>query len=462
MKRILFYLLFLCPALLVAQTEKYATADGKKVYRFRVELTDKDHSPFSIKRPQEFLSQKSIDRRKRLGFKVDEHDLPVSPQYLDRLRKEGMRIHSVSKWTNTAVVETGDSLKAIALANLPFVEGVRLVWLSPKAKEAKEITDRRSIITNKRDTLHNYYGKGYRQAQMIAADKLHEAGFKGDGMTIAVIDGGFYNADLIDGLSECRILGTRNFVRPAKSVYEENEHGMMVLACIAAHHPHSLVGTAPNASFYLLVSEDSESEQLVEEDNWCTALEYADSLGVDIVTSSLGYSGFDHKFMNYKYHELDGTTAIISRAASLAASRGILVFNSAGNSGDDSWKKISSPADATDILTVGAVNSLCENSTFSSIGNTADGRIKPDVMAQGVKSALYKTSGDTGAANGTSFATPILCGGVACLWQAFPEKKPTDIIRAVQLAGDNAEHPDNIFGYGVPDLWKAYELLKTQ
>ncbi len=200
----------------------------------------------------------------------------------------------------------------------------------------------------------------------------------------------------------------------------------------------------------------------MEEDNWCAAVEYADSLGVDMVTSSLGYHGFDHKCMSHKYYELDGKTALISRSASLAASRGLLLLNSAGNSGNDTWKKIGFPADATDILTVGAVNNLCVNARFSSIGNTADGRIKPDVMAQGVASALYEGNGDTGFANGTSFSTPILCGGVACLWQAFPEKKPTEIIRAVQLAGDNAEHPDNIFGYGIPNLWKAYELLKAQ
>lgn len=235
---------------------------------------------------------------------------------------------------------------------------------------------------------------------------------------------------------------------------------MNVLSCIATNRPGALVGTAPEASFYLLVSEDDSTEHKVEEDYWCAAVEYADSVGCDVVTSSLGYAGFDDPAESFGYNELDGRTHINSRVASLAASRGMVLLNSAGNSGNDRWKKIGVPADATDILTVGAVDHRGRNTLFSSLGNTADGRIKPDVMAMGEASVMLNTRGRLFTASGTSFSTPILCGLVACLRQAFPTVRPETIIQAVKLSGNNALTPDNVYGYGIPDMWKAYETLR--
>lgn len=439
----------------------------EKRYRYRVSFTDKKNCGFSIKHPEAFLSPKSIERRKRYGLKVDAHDLPVSPQYLQQLTALGLKLCNKSKWNNTAVVETADTLKMQQVRALPFVSGARCVWEGPDSLPACQNadtrcqkTDRRGQITDKRDTLANYYGHAATQVEMLNVDKLHQAGFRGEGVTIAVIDGGFYNADLIKGLRSAKILGTRNFVCPERSIYEEQSHGMMVLSCIAANVPHSLVGTAPEASFYLLQSEDGATEQLVEEDNWCAAVEYADSLGCDMVTSSLGYYTFDHGYMSHKYYEQDGRTALNSRSASLAASRGILLLNSAGNAADEPWKKIGFPADGHDMLAVGAVNKDKRNANFSSIGPSADGRVKPDVMAMGQASAVYDIDGTVTRVNGTSFSTPILCGAVACLVQAFPEKQPVEIIRALRRSGHNVSHPDNIYGYGIPDLAKAVELLK--
>lgn len=321
--------------------------------------------------------------------------------------------------------------------------------------------DRSSIVTNRRDTLPDYYGHAEKQVKMLAVDQLHQAGFTGKGVTIAVIDGGFLNADLVNGLKKAHILGTRNFAHPDRLIYDElMDHGTMVLSCIAANEPKSMVGTAPDASFYLMQSEDGDSEQLIEEDNWCAAVEYADSLGCDIVTSSLGYFQFDHDFMNHTYAEQNGHTALNSRSASLAASRGLMMLNSAGNSGNDAWKRINFPGDAPNILTVGAVNAAGVNAVFSSLGNTTDGRVKPDVMAIGEFSALYGPDGCVTQANGTSFSTPTMCGAVACLVQQFPNKRPAEIIRAVQQSGNNVAHPDNVFGYGIPNMMKAAELLK--
>ncbi len=430
------------------------------LYKFRVYLTDKKGTPYSVKHPEEFLSQKAIDRRKRLRLKVDEHDLPLAPAYVEGIRAKGLRVVNKSKWNNTLVVETSDTALAQSLTALPYVKGIRRVYTRPDSLPAPDTTDRRAQVTGRPDSTTNYYGQGYEQIRMLNGLRLHEAGLRGQGMTIAVIDGGFHNADLLPGLKQTHILGTRNFVNDDPDVYAAHDHGMMVLSCIGARAPFSLVGTAPEASFYLLMSEDTPTEHMVEEDNWCAAVEYADSVGADIITSSLGYYQYDDPAESHTYRELDGRTALNSRSASLAASRGLLVLNSAGNSGNDRWKKIGVPADASDILTVGAVDSLRRNTLFSSLGNTADGRIKPDVMALGERAAVFNIDGSIIRVNGTSFSTPILCGLVACLWQAFPDRRPEEVIDAVRRSADNAAHPDNVFGYGIPDMWKAYLLLQ--
>ncbi len=360
------------------------------------------------------------------------------------------------------MVESADTTVIDTLREAVFVSSVRKVWTGPDSILVFPPLVRRRLVTNVGDTLSDTYGYARRQVSMLRADSLHRAGFTGKGVLVAVIDGGFYNADGIDGLDSSRVVATHNFVHAGRSVYAEQEHGTMVLSCIAANRPHVMVGTAPDADFCLLVSEDGGSEQLVEEDNWCAAVEFADSIGADIVTSSLGYTIFDDPAMTHKYYELDGRTAVNSRVASLAAGRGILLLNSAGNSGDEEWKKIGFPGDATDILTVGAVMADSTNAVFSSVGNTADGRIKPDVMAMGMGTWLFNHAGALYEANGTSFSTPLMCGGVACLLQAFPDKRPTEIIRAVQMAGNNAAHPDNIYGYGIPDLIKAFNFLKKR
>ena len=428
-----------------------------KTYKYRVYLKDKKHNDYSVKKPEKFLSEKSLQRRKKYGIAVDNIDLPVTSSYLDKLRKSGLKVCHTSKWNNTVVVETSNKSLMQGVKALPFVDSVRLVYVSPDSIEI--VTERSVVESSAWKTTKNFHGVGHKQAVMIGADKLHQAGFRGKGVTIAVIDGGFHNADVIPAMKKLHILGTRNFVNPGRSVYQEQEHGLMVLSCIGTNEPGAMVGTAPEASFYLLLSEDGASEFPVEEDNWCAAVEYADSLGCDIITSSLGYHQFDDKSMSHKYYELNGHTAINSRSASLAASRGILLLNSAGNSGTSPWKKIGCPADAENILAVGAVRGDSLNTNFSSLGNSADGRVKPDVMAMGYASRLVMPDGTLGQANGTSFACPIMCGGVACLLQAFPDRRPEEIMESVRQSGNNATHPDNVFGYGIPNLWKAYEKL---
>lgn len=430
-------------------------------YRYRVCFKDKADSPYSLERPGEFLSAKSLARRKKFGLKVDQYDLPVSPTYLKRLRERGFKVLHQSKWNNSAVIETTDTIGAEKLTEVGFITSVTRVWQAPEEKEETSSSDflddlYTSIVTPDTAKSISPYGSNPLQVAHLGVDSLHTIGLQGQGVTIAVIDGGFKRANRIAGLRGVKIVGTKNFVDTGDIYATSGDHGTMVLSCLAAFQPFGLIGTAPGAEFYLILSEDGASEYPVEEDAWCAAIEYADSVGVDLVNSSLGYTKFDTKTMNHTYQDLNGRTAPCSRAASLAASRGIVVVNSAGNSGDDTWKLIGTPADARDILAVGAVDETGLNTFFSSIGPSIDGRIKPDVMALGYEVRVYDGEGALTQADGTSFASPLLCGGVACLMQAFPTMNPTDLIHLVKTSGNNTLHPDNVFGYGVPNLWKAY------
>ena len=436
---------------------------AQKAYKYRVNFRDKAETVYSLDAPQAYLSERALERRMRQALSVDSVDLPVCRSYIDAVLDKGAELVVQSKWNNTVVVQVSDTSVAEGIKTLPFVSAVRRVWTAPDSIPPRN-PDRKKEVTDKVTGGENYYGDAYRQISVHRGDSLHAAGFRGEGMQIAVIDAGYYNADEIGIFENMNLLGTRDFVNPHSDIYAENYHGMKVLSCMAANRPHVLVGTAPEASYWLLRSEDDDTEQPVEEDYWAAALEFADSVGVDVVNTSLGYYEFDDKAMNYRYRDLDGHYSLMSHSASLAADRGLVVVCSAGNSGRGAWKKITPPADAENIITVGAIDRDLVNADFSSVGNTADGRIKPDVMAVGVASAVAGNDGTVSHANGTSFASPTFCGLVACFWQACPWLTARQVIKAVQDAGDRKEYPDNICGYGVPDIWKAYqtELKKKQ
>lgn len=452
----LLLLLFLPLNAVAGEKQKVALP---KTFRYRLTLKDKADSPYTIHHPEKFLSQKSIERRRRMGIAVDEYDLPISPKYIEAIKRTGAHVFNHSKWNNTVQVEIHDSLMESQLHALPFVTDVMLVYASPDSVSLNDASKRTEEIVADTVETADYYGKAQAQIEQLHLEALHAKGYRGQGMTIAVIDGGFYNADVIPAFKDTKILGVRNFARPDSDTFAEHSHGMMVLSCIAPDMPYRLVGTAPEASFYLLQSEDTWFEYRGEEDNWCAALEYADSLGVDIVTSSLGYTHFDTPDATLEYEWLDGHHELNSRSASLAASRGILLCNSAGNEGSRTWKKIGFPADAHNILAVGAVNADGVNAAFSSIGYSADRRIKPDVMARGEDTYMLDTNGTVTMNNGTSFSCPIMAGAVTCLYQAFPEHRPVDIMNAVRQSGNNYQHPDEVFGNGIPDMLKAYHIL---
>ena len=430
----------------------FAQFTPEDTLKYRISLKDKAATDYSLQKPEMYLSKKSIERRKRQGLEIDSTDLPVCKKYVDAIRKKGVHVLVTGKWDNFVTVSCNDSMLIAEIAGLPFVRSTERVWRGV----AKRASERDSLI-NKPLRTDSLYGPAITQIKMSHADRLHEAGFKGQGMTIAVIDAGFHNVDKIEAMKNINILGTRDFVNPEADIYAESSHGMSVLSCMAMNQPNVMIGTAPEASYWLLRSEDEYSENLVEQDYWAAAIEFADSVGVDLVNTSLGYYSFDDPTKNYRYRDLNGHYALMSREAAKAADKGIVVVCSAGNSGSGSWKKITPPGDAENVITVGAVNKYGVLAPFSSVGNTADGRVRPDVVDVGLGSDVMGTDGNLRHANGTSFSSPIMCGMVACLWQACPELTAKEIIELVRWSGDRAVFPDNIYGYGIPDLWKAYQ-----
>lgn len=430
--------------------------------KYRISLKDKAATEYSLEHPEEYLSSKALSRRARQHLSIDSTDLPVCKKYVDEIGRLGVHILVKGKWENFVTVSCNDTLLASRIASLPFVRSVERVWRAPKNGGVALPAKRDSLINHPTLYPDSVYGTAYRQIAMSRGDKLHAAGFRGQGMTIAIIDAGYHNADRITAMQHIDILGTRDFVEPGSDVYAKGSHGMMVLSCLGMNQPGVMVGTAPEAAYWLLCSEDERSEQFVEQDYWAAAVEFADSVGVDVLNTSLGYYEFDDSSKNYQLRDLDGHHALMSRQASRIADKGMVLVCSAGNAGAESWKKITTPGDADNVLTVGAVDKRGVLAPFSSIGNTADGRVKPDVVAVGLGADVMRTDGNQGHANGTSFASPIMCGMVACLWQACPELTAKELIELVRRSGDRAAYPDNIYGFGVPDMWKAYEWQKCR
>lgn len=425
---------------------------------YRLYLKDKGDSPFRLENPEEFLSEKSIQRREKQGYSINESDLPYDPSYFECIRQTGATIQTYSKWVNTIVVHVPDMNIVSELENLFFVDSLHCVWRGtlPSLREGKT----EEVTRKKYDDINNY-GAAYTQISVNKGHLLHKLGFYGSGLSIAVMDGGFGNVDKISFFDQSKIKEVKSFNHETTNpLGTSSDHGTNVLSCLLANKPGEFVGTAPQADYYLFRTEVMIGEYPVEEDYWIAALEYADSIGVDIVTTSLGYSTFDDPTMNHTHSQLDGKTIPASRAASMAASKGLLVFNSAGNEGSKTWRKILVPADADSILTVGSVTGNSALSSFSSRGNTFDGRIKPDIMAMGSDVRAIGSSGSIIASNGTSFSTPIMAGLSACLWEAFPQLTNMQIIQLIRKTASHWDNPDSSMGYGIADVFKAYEEEK--
>ena len=428
---------------------------------YRLHLKNKGNPPFSLAKPDDFLSLKSIERRKRQGLQIDSIDLPLDPKYLEAVSETGATIRTYSKWVNTVVVHLADPEILPRLKSLPFIDSLYCVWEGTLPVETSMEEDV-SFDSDFRENTINNYGVGFTQIALNNGHLLHEAGFRGKGMSIAVLDGGFVNADKIDYFRWEQIKEIKNFNYETTDILREGtDHGTRVLSCMLSNQQGKLIGTAPEADYYLFRTEVMNGEFPVEEDYWIAGLEYADSVGVDIVTSSLGYSTFDDSEMNHTREQLDGKTVPISRAADLAASRGLLLFNSAGNEGNKSWEKVGFPADAEHIIAVGSMDADSIRSPFSSLGFTADQRIKPDLMAMGSDVSVATSAGTINQSNGTSFATPILAGLAACLWEALPDLDSFAMLQLLRETADHFQNPDSLMGYGIADVYKAYLQRQT-
>ena len=429
---------------------------------YRLILKDKGNPPFSIEQSEMFLSDKSLQRRSKQGLSTDSIDLPIDPSYLRTIANTGAEIRTFSKWVKTVVVHIPDSSLIPKLKNLSFVDTLYCVWKGSLPGQALFQEENETLRNTLENNIDSCYGEGYTQISLNNGQLLHDAGFRGEGITIAVIDGGFVNADSIDFFDSQRIKGVKNFNHEITDPLREGiDHGTKVLSCMLSDKPGEMIGTAPKADYYLLRTEIGSVEYPVEEDYWVAALEYADSIGADIVTSSLGYAYFNDSSMDHTHKQLDGKSVPISVAADLAASRGILLFNSAGNERNTAWKKIAFPGDAPNILTIGAItrDSVC--SSFSSAGYTADRRVKPDLVAMGTSNAIVGSNKQIQHGNGTSFATPVLAGLSACLWQALPDLTGFEMIALLRKTANAFSHPDSLMGYGIADVYKAYLQGKT-
>ncbi len=442
--------------------------------KFWVQFTNRTGSPYSLSNASEFLSPKALQRRENQGIALKENDLPVNPSYVDQVAATGAIILNRSKWFNAVTIEIADSSVLLAVQALPFVNQVGKVARLKKKNVADQfIADLMKMYeqaeaeaAKKQLALLGadpFYGNSDVQIKMLQGEKLHAMGFQGEGMTIAVLDAGFFHVDQIaffDSLRNSgRLLGTRDFVTGGTSVFEDNAHGLAVLSTMAGNIPGIFVGTSPQASYWLLRTEDADSENLIEEDNWVRGAEFADSVGADVINSSLGYTVFDDSTASHTIAQLNGHTARITIGANIAASKGILVVNSAGNSGAEPWKYIGFPADADSVLSIGAVDANRNYASFSSLGPTADGRIKPNVSAMGQQPWVITSAGTPGKSNGTSFSSPIMAGMSACLWQAHPEASAMEIFKAIEQCSDQYDSPDAKKGFGIPNFLKAHAIL---
>ena len=453
-------IIFAC-LLLSITNELLAQFPGK----YWVKFTDKNGSPYTIGNPSAYLTARSIARRTAQGIAIDITDIPVNQTYINQVNATGAQVFQRSKWMNAAIVIINNATQLSAINSLTCVSSSAPVGKYIKTKSSEELSVNAIEPSYKKQsqvTAYNY-GPSFTQVNQIGADCMHNEGYRGQNMVIAVIDAGFENVNtnpVFDSLrNEGRLLGTRDYVQGNTSVNEDYLHGANCLSLIAGNTPGQLIGTAPKAGYWLIRSEDAATEKIIEENNWVVAAEFADSVGADITTTSLGYTTFDNPSQNHVYADLNGRTAVASIAATMAARKGIFVLNAAGNEGGGSWNYIGVPADADSICAVGAVNGSGVHANFSSVGPTSDGRIKPDLSSMGQGSYVCNANGLFSSGNGTSYATPILAGAVACLWQANPTKTNMQILQALRATASQASNPDNVYGWGIPSMCAAHNLL---
>jgi hypothetical protein len=437
--------------------------------RYWVQFTDKNNTPYSIDRPEEFLSERSIQRRIKYGVALDEKDIPVNPSYIEAVENAGATILNPSKWLNGVTIETNNKSVLNAIEKLPFVKKTRALHDEPLKQMIKNESfmyemNAESVVDM--DVVRGHYGKAQTQIELLNGIALHDMGYQGEGMWIGICDSGYEGADVHDIFQnmrdENRLLGTKDFVYKNGIVYSDDHHGTACLGLMAGYMPGTYVGTAPKASYFLCRTENINSENIIEEYNWVSAAEYMDSIGIDMISTSLGYISFDNPEASHAYSDFDGKTCIITIGAEIASSRGILCVAAAGNEGDNDFPYVGGPGDGKNVLTVGGVKADGTRAGFSSIGPTYDGRIKPDVMSFAYAVTVASPGNNFYEGNGTSFAAPSLAGMLACYWQARRDAPEGKIREVIKKSSNNYSSPNNEYGYGIPDFEKALDMLNLE
>ncbi|TCZ67337.1 S8 family serine peptidase [Flaviaesturariibacter aridisoli] len=466
--------------LLVALALLAGLSSEAQVTRYVVKLRNKGSNTFSLAAPDAYLSPRAVARRTRYGIAIDSTDLPLSQRYLDSIASvPNLTILNRSKWLNEVSIQTTDAAALTRIQGFSFVQSVGqlsarfangrgpLVAAHNKFTQPAGTAAPMRVQQTEADSYN--YGQSAAQVKIHNGQFLHNIGLHGEGMMIGMLDAGYQNYLTVPSLDSVRlngqILGVYDFVALDGSVNEDDAHGGECFSTIAANKPGTFVGTAPKASFWLFRTENAATETPIEEFNWVCGAERVDSVGGDLLSSSLGYNTFDAPFgaQSHTYADLDGNTTRPAIGADLAAKKGILVVNAAGNEGTNGWFRIITPADGDSVLAVGAVNSAGVPANFSSRGPSSDRQVKPDVASVGVGTIVQYPGGTIAGGNGTSFATPNLAGLITCLWQGFPELNNMAIIDALRQSGTKATAPDSIVGYGIPDVRKALiALTKTQ
>lgn len=431
--------------------------------KYLVLLKDKTGTTYTIDKPEAFLTQRSIERRQRQNIAVKTRDLPVTSAYVTQIRQTGAKVWYTSRWLNAVLVEA-TAAQLTAIRALSFVGGIEFNRPLANARLSAENHSEAAARKFGQESLD--YGASQNQIEMLGANVMHDRGYTGTGKLVAVLDGGFQNSNTNPALKtifdDKRIVATYDFVKKETSVYEDDSHGNNVFSIMAGYLPGSLIGPAFGASYVLLRTEDAGSETRLEEANWLFAAEYADSLGVDVINTSLGYTEFDNPADNYTYADMNGRTALVTRAADWAAGVGMVVVASAGNEGNSPWRYIGAPSDGDSVLAVGAVNSLRNLASFSSLGPSFDGRVKPDVSARGQATTLSNQNGAVTAGNGTSYSAPLIAGLVASFWQSQPHLTAMQVVDCIRRAGDRFAAPTPQYGYGIPTFENAVKVANER
>lgn len=437
--------------------------------RYVVYFKNKGGTPYTFNTPSAYLSSRAIARRTRYSIAIDSTDLPVTPSFVDQVRNTPtVTLLNVSKWLNAISIHTTDANAISTISAMPFVKNVVAVAQRPVTTGNKfnepEIPSPETASRITADYF-NYGTNSFNEIHLHNGEFLHNIGLRGQGMHIAMLDGGFFKYNELKAFDSAnlngQILSTWDFVNREASVNEDNSHGMQCLSTIVANIPGVFVGKAPKASFHLFRTEDVSTEYRIEEFNWACGAERADSSGADVISTSVGYSiAFSEPSMNHPYSDMDGNTTMAAIAGDIAAKKGLLVFSSIGNDGDRLTENyLSTPSDGDSVVAVGAVNAAGVLGTFTSFGPSADGQVKPDVASMGVGAQIQFANNTVGTSNGTSWASPNMAGLTSCLWQGFPEYNNMKIVRTLQRSGNRSSNPDNRTGYGVPNVKLAFKEL---